>query len=57
MAPLQNRTRVPSRKARRWKRRAWGWLSDYGTGHGGNTISSGIEVTWTKTPALWSNGS
>jgi len=32
-----------------------GWMSDYGTGHGGDTISSGIEVTWTKTPALWSN--
>ncbi|MGH8687336.1 MAG: catalase/peroxidase HPI, partial [Burkholderiales bacterium] len=32
-----------------------GWMSTYGTGHGGDTISSGIEVTWTKTPALWSN--
>ncbi len=32
-----------------------GWMSDYGTGHGGDTVSSGIEVTWTKTPALWSN--
>jgi catalase-peroxidase len=32
-----------------------GWMSDYGTGHGKDTISSGIEVTWTKTPALWSN--
>jgi len=35
--------------------RGLGWLSDYGTGHGADTISSGIEVTWTKTPALWSN--
>ena len=32
-----------------------GWMSGYGTGHGADTISSGIEVTWTKTPALWSN--
>jgi catalase-peroxidase len=32
-----------------------GWMSDYGTGHGADTISSGIEVTWTKTPARWSN--
>jgi len=32
-----------------------GWVSGYGTGHGPDTISSGIEVTWTKTPALWSN--
>jgi catalase-peroxidase len=32
-----------------------GWISNYGTGHGADTISSGIEVTWTRTPALWSN--
>jgi len=32
-----------------------GWMSSYGSGHGKDTISSGIEVTWTKTPALWSN--
>ncbi|MGH8709276.1 MAG: catalase/peroxidase HPI, partial [Burkholderiales bacterium] len=32
-----------------------GWMSNYGSGHGGDTISSGIEVTWTRTPALWSN--
>ncbi|SIQ53363.1 catalase/peroxidase HPI [Aquipseudomonas alcaligenes] len=32
-----------------------GWTSNFGSGHGKDTISSGIEVTWTKTPALWSN--
>jgi catalase-peroxidase len=32
-----------------------GWMSDYGTGRDADTISSGLEVTWTKTPALWSN--
>ncbi|MCC7142327.1 MAG: catalase/peroxidase HPI [Candidatus Eisenbacteria bacterium] len=32
-----------------------GWMNDYGNGCGKDTISSGIEVTWTKTPALWSN--
>ncbi|NRO95960.1 catalase/peroxidase HPI [Paraburkholderia sp. NMBU_R16] len=32
-----------------------GWVSSYGQGHGKDTISSGLEVTWTKTPALWSN--
>ncbi|HEY0296921.1 MAG TPA: catalase/peroxidase HPI, partial [Bordetella sp.] len=32
-----------------------GWISDYGSGHGKDTVSSGLEVTWTKTPALWSN--
>jgi len=32
-----------------------GWVSNFGQGHGRDTISSGIEVTWTQTPALWSN--
>ncbi|NNM31237.1 MAG: catalase/peroxidase HPI, partial [Akkermansiaceae bacterium] len=33
----------------------FGWKSSYGTGKGGDTITSGLEVTWTKTPAKWSN--
>ncbi|TYT23573.1 catalase/peroxidase HPI [Luteimonas viscosa] len=32
-----------------------GWHNRYGTGKGGDTITSGLEVTWTQTPALWSN--
>ncbi len=32
-----------------------GWLSTYGTGKGGDTITSGLEVTWTTTPTKWSN--
>ncbi|OFW05310.1 MAG: catalase/peroxidase HPI [Acidobacteria bacterium RIFCSPLOWO2_02_FULL_67_36] len=32
-----------------------GWKSSYGTGKGGDTISSGLEVTWTTTPTKWSN--
>ncbi|MNR83712.1 Catalase-peroxidase [compost metagenome] len=32
-----------------------GWISNFGKGHGADTVSSGLEVTWTKTPALWSN--
>jgi len=32
-----------------------GWMNNYGSGHGKNTVTSGIEVTWTKTPSLWSN--
>jgi catalase-peroxidase len=32
-----------------------GWNSSFGSGHGKDTISSGIEVTWTTTPARWSN--
>ncbi len=32
-----------------------GWASSYGSGRGGDTISSGLEVTWTSTPTKWSN--
>ncbi len=32
-----------------------GWASSYGSGHGSDTISSGLEVTWTSTPTKWSN--
>jgi catalase-peroxidase len=32
-----------------------GWTSNYGTGFGADTVGSGIEVTWTQTPAQWSN--
>ena len=32
-----------------------GWHNTFGTGKGGDTITSGIEVTWTQTPTLWSN--
>jgi catalase-peroxidase len=32
-----------------------GWASSYGKGVGADTISSGIEVTWTTTPTKWSN--
>ncbi|MDW8805272.1 catalase/peroxidase HPI [Streptomyces scabiei] len=33
-----------------------GWKSTYGTGKGGDAITSGLEVTWTATPTQWSNG-
>ncbi len=33
-----------------------GWRSSYGTGKGADTITSGLEVTWTSTPTQWSNG-
>jgi len=32
-----------------------GWLSTYGSGVGGDAITSGLEVTWTQTPTKWSN--
>lgn len=32
-----------------------GWVSSFGTGAGGDAITSGLEVTWTSTPTRWSN--
>src|SRR5258706_15853809 len=32
-----------------------GWVSNFGSGHGKDTVSSGLEVTWTTTPARWGN--
>lgn len=32
-----------------------GWANKFGTGKGGDTITSGLEVTWTSTPTRWSN--
>ncbi len=32
----------------------FGWVSNFGTGRGADTVSSGLEVTWTTTPAKWS---
>ncbi|MCU0371742.1 MAG: catalase/peroxidase HPI [Ignavibacteria bacterium] len=31
-----------------------GWKNKFGTGKAGDTITSGLEVTWTQTPAKWS---
>jgi catalase-peroxidase len=32
-----------------------GWRNEYGSGKGVDTITSGLEVTWSKTPTQWSN--
>lgn len=33
----------------------FGWVNSHGSGKGADTITSGLEVTWTKTPTQWSN--
>jgi catalase-peroxidase len=33
----------------------FGWANQYGSGKGADTITSGLEVTWTTTPTQWSN--
>jgi catalase-peroxidase len=32
-----------------------GWKNTYGTGNGGDTITSGLEGAWSQTPTQWSN--
>ncbi len=34
----------------------FGWHNKFGTGKGADTITSGLEVTWTTTPTQWGNG-
>ena len=37
------------------EQQGFGWANKFGTGKGPDTITSGLEVTWTQTPAQWSN--
>ncbi|HVO78414.1 MAG TPA: catalase/peroxidase HPI [Candidatus Bathyarchaeia archaeon] len=45
----------PEPEAAGLEQQGLGWKSTFGTGKGGDTITSGLEVTWTTTPTKWSN--
>jgi catalase-peroxidase len=45
----------PSPEAASIEEQGLGWKNSFGTGKGDDTITSGIEVTWTSTPTRWSN--
>jgi catalase-peroxidase len=45
----------PDPEAAPLEQQGLGWKSTYGTGKGGDAITSGLEVTWTDTPTTWDN--
>jgi catalase-peroxidase len=45
----------PEPEAAGLEQQGLGWKSSFGTGKGGDAITSGLEVTWTQTPTKWSN--
>ncbi|THA30230.1 catalase/peroxidase HPI [Streptomyces sp. A1277] len=45
----------PDPEAAPMERQGLGWESTYGTGKGGDTITSGLEGIWTDTPTTWDN--
>lgn len=46
----------PEPEAADIEEQGFGWKSDYKSGKGADAITSGLEVTWTATPAKWSHG-
>ncbi|RYF88019.1 MAG: catalase/peroxidase HPI [Chitinophagaceae bacterium] len=52
-APSTNVGKEP--EAAGMEHQGFGWKNSYGSGKGADTITSGLEVTWTKTPTKWSN--
>ena len=45
----------PEPEAAGIEEQGFGWKSSFGTGKGSDTISSGLEVTWTSSPTKWSS--
>jgi catalase-peroxidase len=46
----------PEPEASDVEHQGFGWKNSFGSGKGGDTITSGLEVTWTATPTKWGNG-
>ncbi len=46
----------PEPEAASIEEQGFGWRSTYGSGKGKDTITSGLEVTWTSTPTAWGAG-
>ena len=52
-APAEHVAKEP--EAMDLEHQGFGWHNSFGSGKGGDTITSGLEVTWTTTPAQWSH--
>ncbi|KAJ9652824.1 hypothetical protein H2198_007954 [Neophaeococcomyces mojaviensis] len=52
-APSENVGKEPN--AAELEEQGFGWSNKHGSGKGPDTITSGLEVIWTKTPTKWSN--
>jgi catalase-peroxidase len=46
----------PEPEAAAIEEQGFGWISSYKSGKGEDAITSGLEVTWTTTPAQWGHG-
>lgn len=46
----------PNPEAAHLEEQGFGWRNPQGSGHGANTVSSGLEGAWTANPTKWDNG-
>jgi len=46
----------PEPEAAPLEQQGFGWTNPHGTGKGADTVTSGLEVTWTQNPIKWENG-
>jgi catalase-peroxidase len=46
----------PNPEAAELENQGFGWMNPKGTGHGADTVSSGLEGAWTTHPTRWDNG-
>ena len=54
--PMRTHTSVPNRKGASLEEQGLGWKNSFGSGVGGDAITSGLEGAWTNAPTKWDNG-
>ena len=53
--PMWARTSAPEPEGADLEEQGLGWSNSYGTGKGGDSVTSGLEGAWTTDPAKWDN--